>query len=260
MTYMKNIITHGGNKMLGTAVILAAFAMTISALAATVSFSPASITAKEGQNFNAGISVDAQGTKAYTVKLEIKFPADTLEVASFNFGSGWTALAQPGYDLVDNANGKLIKTAGYSGGLSSKASFGTIIFKSKKNGNGVIQVTTNSLALGADGKNAMSGLPVEASILITPVASSIETPKPSGQTPTSSPAPSLQPGSPPIQTVSPSISPTQTIEPSPGANPTEFPQPAQAISSLVSNRNLLLIVIAIAVAGFAGWIILKRKK
>lgn len=258
---MKKITIYGKNKIVSAALVFACFAIAASAIAATVSFSLASISAKEGQNFNAGIFVDPQGVKAYTVKLEIKYLADALEVESFSFGTGWTPLIQPGYDLIDNKNGTLIKTAGYSGGLNSKASFGTIIFKSKKNGHTIVQITTNSLALGADMKNAMNGLPVEASVLITPIAPPAETPhKPSPvpPLPTPKPKPSTQEKNTPAQTPSPAISPTQIIEPSP--TPTQSPQTAQVISSFGSSATLLLIAVIVGIIGLVSWIVIKRKK
>ena len=135
----------------------------------TVSLSPTTVNVKEGQSFNLNAAINPQGVKNYTVKLEIKYPAELLEVKSFSFGNGWMALAQPGYDSLDNTNGVLIKTAGYPGGFSSVASFGTINIRAKKSGNAVIQITGNSLALDAGNQNVVSGLPVETAVVITPV-------------------------------------------------------------------------------------------
>lgn len=138
--------------------------------ATTVSLSPVNVSVKEGQNFNLAVSINPQGVKNYTIKLEIKYPADTLEIKSFSFGNDWMALSQSGYDLIDNSNGVLIKTAGYPGGFTSGVSFGTIVFKAKKSGNAAIQITGNSLALNADNQNIIGGLPVETLVTITPVA------------------------------------------------------------------------------------------
>ncbi len=151
--------------------ILVGLVFGITAFAATIiSLSPANISVKQGQNFNLAVSVNPQSVKNYTVKLEMKYPADILEVKSFSFDDAWSQLKQPGYDLIDNAGGTLIKTAGYPGGFTSGASFGTIVFKAKKSGDAVIQITGNSLALNADNQNIIGGLPVETLVTITPVA------------------------------------------------------------------------------------------
>ncbi len=160
------------NKILIFAVTTAFFTLATTASAmTTVSLSPVSVSVEEGQTFNLAVSVNSQVVKSYMVKSEIKFPSDILEIESFNFGNNWIPLTQTGYNLIDNTNGVLIKTAGYPGGLSSQADFGTIVFKAKKNGTGAVQVTGNSLALNADNLNVISGLPITASITITQVIS-----------------------------------------------------------------------------------------
>jgi len=143
-------------------------------LAATnISFSPPSITVKQGQTFMLTTSVNPQGIKNYTVKLELNYPVELLEVKSFTFGSTWMPLSQSGYDSIDNTKGILIKTAGYPGGLSSTASFGTVSFLAKKAGSGTITIGNNSLALDSTNKNVLSGTP-QVSVLITaPVVTTI---------------------------------------------------------------------------------------
>ncbi|OGD25787.1 hypothetical protein A2819_00695 [Candidatus Azambacteria bacterium RIFCSPHIGHO2_01_FULL_40_24] len=158
---MKNKILISAVTVYFIAIVATTFAMT------TISLSPSIVDVKEGQTFNFIISINSQTVKSYMVKSEIKFPSDILEVQSFSFGSNWVQLSQPGYDLIDNTNGVLIKTAGYPGGLMSQADFGTIVFKAKKNGAGTVQVTGNSIALNAENLNVIIGLPVTASVTIT---------------------------------------------------------------------------------------------
>jgi len=138
--------------------------------ATTISFLPAAVNIKTEQTFNLSVAVDPQGIKNYTVKLKINYPADLLEIKSFSFGSNWMALSQPGYDLIDNTNGVLIKSAGYPGGLSSSATFGTISFSAKKAGSGTIKTDTGSLAIDANSQNVLSGTP-EVSVIVTVPAS-----------------------------------------------------------------------------------------
>ena len=78
----------------GTMVIAApAFAAT------SVSFAPVNVSVRQGQIFTLTIGVNPQGVKNYTVKTELHYPADLLEVKSFTFAPSWMPLAQPGYDL-----------------------------------------------------------------------------------------------------------------------------------------------------------------
>ena len=93
-----------------------------------------------------------------------------LEVKSFTFAHLWMALVQPGYDSVDNVSGVLVKTAGYPGGLSSSASFGTISFSAKKAGSGVITIGDNSLAFAATSQSVLRAAPISLSITAAPSA------------------------------------------------------------------------------------------
>jgi len=157
-----------------------------SVLAATnLSFSPASVNVTSGETFNMVVSVNPQEVKNYTVKTEIEFPADLLEIKSFSFGSNWIPLSQSGYDLIDNTNGLLIKTAGYPGGLSSIATFGTISFSAKKNGTGTISAGNNSFALDATNQNLLSGTPQASVVITAPAPAETPAPAPSVVTPTS---------------------------------------------------------------------------
>ncbi len=135
--------------------------------ATTISFSPTSINVSPGQNFNLVISLNPQGIRNYTVKAEVNYPADLLEVKSFSLSSGWMALSQTGYDLVDNTNGQLIKTAGYPAGIPTATTFGTITFSAKKAGQGIVSLSSNSMALDADNQNILTSPLAQASVKIT---------------------------------------------------------------------------------------------
>lgn len=149
-------------------VILGGMFLTGSVLAATtLSFSPASVSVTQGESFNLAITINPQGVKNYTVKVELDYPADLLEVKSFNFSQGWMALSQSGYDLIDNTNGILIKTAGYPGGTPISANFGTVSFSAKKSGSGVIKLSSNSMALDAENQNVLSSPLAQVAVSIT---------------------------------------------------------------------------------------------
>jgi len=158
------------NILIISVAVLGGMFLVSSVLAATtISFSPANVNVTSGGTFNMVVSVNPQEVKNYTVKTEIEFPADLLEIKSFSFGSNWMPLSQSGYDLIDNTNGLLIKTAGYPGGLSSIVTFGTISFSAKKDGTGTISAGNNSFALDATNQNLLSGTP-QASVVITALA------------------------------------------------------------------------------------------
>jgi hypothetical protein len=97
---------------------------------------------------------------------------------SFTFGSGWLALTQPGYDSIDNTNGVLIKTAGYPGGFSSSANFGTVSFYAKKTGSGTIKIGDSSLAFQASSQSAITGSGTSFAVTapVVPVTPPIVTP------------------------------------------------------------------------------------
>lgn len=130
-----------------------------SASAATFVLSPASVSVSNGQEFSMSVSVDPQGTKDYTAKIELTYPASSLEVKAFSFNNSWMALPQAGYDLIDNTAGKLIKTAGYPKGFSNTAIFGTVTFKAKKVGTAYVKASGNSVIYDSSNKNVFSGLP-----------------------------------------------------------------------------------------------------
>jgi len=127
---------------------------------ATVSFTPASVSVVQGQTFTVKVNINPQNIKYGAVKMVLNYPADLLMEKSFSFGGNpntrFSVPKSAESDLIDNTNGVLIKTAGYAGGVSSSATFGTVSFFAKKTGSGVIKVSDKTLILGAT-KNIFSG-------------------------------------------------------------------------------------------------------
>lgn len=154
----------------------------VSVLAATsITLTPTTVSVNAGQTFSVPVSVNPQGLKNYTVGIKLNYPADLLQVQSFTFGSQWMALNQPGYDLVDNTNGVLIKTAGYPQGFTSNTQFGTATFLAKKAGTGVIVLVNGTMALDQSNQNLFAGSSqVNVSVAtpastVTPVATTTPT-------------------------------------------------------------------------------------
>lgn len=143
--------------------------------ATTFGFYPLKINVKEGQTFRLAVNVNPNGQKNYTVKAKIQFPSDLVSVSSWQFSGQWLALNQPGYDYLSNADGTLIKTAGYTGGFDKALTFGTITFKAKKTGTGVIKFAGDSLALDEANTNQYSG-GGQVSLTISQVDKKSETP------------------------------------------------------------------------------------
>jgi hypothetical protein len=132
-----------------------------------VSFIPARVNVRQGQIFTLTIRINPQGVKNYTAKTELHYPADLLTVESFTFANGWMPITQPGYDLTDNTNGVLIKTAGYPGGVSSTGIFGTVSFLAKKSGNGTITLNNeSSLILDVNNQNIINNAIVQSDVVI----------------------------------------------------------------------------------------------
>lgn len=127
---------------------------------------PATIDVAEQEHFTLMVSVSPKGIKNYTAKVELEYPADLLEVESFAFASNWLQLNQPGYDLIDNTNGLLIKTGGFPGGVSELITFGTVLFSAKKTGEGIIKIGEDSLVLDAENQNVLIGPLVQTSVTI----------------------------------------------------------------------------------------------
>ena len=146
-------------------IALGLFIFALPVLASTVAtLSPSSVNTTTGKTFSVTISVDPKGSANYAEKVEVNFPAENLRVSSFSLGSDWMALSQSGYDLIDNVNGILIKSAGYAGGFSQPTVLGTITFSVLKSGSGIIKIGNNSLAFDIKNQTAISGNEVPVSI------------------------------------------------------------------------------------------------
>jgi hypothetical protein len=225
--------------------IAAGVVLATSVWAATIiSLSPANVSVNQGRTFNLIISVNPQGIKNYTVKAELKYPADLLEVKSFSFGNNWMALVQPGYDLIDNTNGVLIKTAGYPAGTSSAVTFGTISFLAKKAGSGTIQVGNNSLALDSGNQNVLSSTLAQASVNIT--------------APVSPPAPAPTPTPTPEEAVTPEEEAPVVAIPPVEQKPEVKPSFLAAVTNIISlgtGKAWIAIIVAIVILAIIVYLV-----
>ncbi len=159
---MKNIIRKIKNKLVVSTIIITAFlglyscAMTTFA-ATTATISPAIVNVSAGQRFSIVISVNPQGGTDYAEKIDLKFPQDMIEVVSFTPAPVWIAMNQSGYDITDNINGIIVKTAGYPSGISSQTSFATVSFLAKKSGIATVSLGENSISFQVSSQGKIVG-------------------------------------------------------------------------------------------------------
>ncbi len=118
---------------------------------------PVSVSVVKNKSFSVNIYINPNGGKNYTAKVKVDYPADTIQESSFNIASGWMPISVSGYDLLDNKNGILIKSAGYPNpGISSKTLFGTITFTGiASSSDAKIQIDGTSLVLDGNSKNVI---------------------------------------------------------------------------------------------------------
>ncbi len=215
------------------------------ASSASVSFSPESISATAGRTFTVSVILTPNIGQIYTGKIQVKFPADSLEVKSFKLGDGFMSVAQAGYDLADNAGGILLKTGGYPGGLSAPATFGTITFLAKKSGQASITLDAgNSLVLDSSSRNVLTG---SASVPVTIAPAAVR-----AQNAGSASTDTAQTGVTPAETTASTSSLTQTNQ-------------EAAVSAAVSQGSgnqwlwVLIGIIVVAIVGFGAYSLGKRK-
>ncbi len=233
-----------------------AMVLAVPALAATgVLLTPANVSVRQGQAFTLTIGIDPQGVKNYTAKTELRYPADLLEVKSFTLADGWMLFSKPGYDLTDNTNGVLIKTAGYPDGVSSSTTFGKVSFLAKKSGSGAIvlsNASTSSFVLDLNSQNVLSGTSVQTAVVISPPVMPKTTPK--------------TPITPTATVAKPDKETTTTLEGdmllSPESETASQPTTPQSllasigsIVALGTNSTIVGILVIVAILVLAGYII-----
>lgn len=147
---------------------VAVSAVAVPANAATVSLGQASRVVSAGQRFTVTVTANPTGANITTVQANISFDPAILEVTGFTFASGWLPVAQPGYDVVDNAAGSLIKTGGVAGGFSTPRALGTATFRAKQAGTATIAVGGATRLLDGTNANLFTGGSTVAVTVRTP--------------------------------------------------------------------------------------------
>ncbi len=168
-------------KKITIVIVLAFLGVMVSsyALAASFEFSPANGMVTAGESVTLNVSLNPEGVKNYTTKMEVTFPADILQVNSFVFAGNWVPLTASGYDLINHTGGVLIKTGGYFGGAQNPVPFGIISFTARKGGSATITLAKESFSLGADGQNLLTTNPLQASLSVKPALPTVTQTTPS---------------------------------------------------------------------------------
>jgi hypothetical protein len=237
------------------AVALGTMLFAFTALAATTaSMTPTNVKVVAGQQFNIVVAVNPNGTSNFAEQLQVKYPADLLQVTSFNIGSNWMSLTQPGYDSIDNVNGVMVKTAGYAGGITTLTPFGTITFTAKKSGSGTIAIGSVSQAFEKAGQTAITG--TDATFLVT-AATIVPAAKPKASV-TKAPAPATTDLT-PVTTINGQVVATTTAQEVAAAVAASQVAAINATTS-GSGSIWLWILVAVVILGIILYVVFKRKK
>lgn len=234
------------------------------AYASTLSFSPTTVQVTKGQTFTVAVTVNSAGTKVYTVKADVSYPAALLEATGFSFASGWMPLSAAGYDSTDNTAGKLVKTGGFPGGFTDTKTLGTITFIAKDNGTATVSASNASIAYDAQNKNTVSGTQGSASVVIGAAA----TPAPKAATaPTAGqPAAASAPGT--VSAIGTTPTPSTAGEVPEVAEATSVPATTSVAAAGVASGQIaklaaywwvILLALLAAILGFFGYRFYRRR-
>ena len=166
----KSTINRIVGSMSALVLILALAAPSIASAKTDVTLSSTETAVKAGETFNVSISIAPSGETAYTSKVALSYPSDLLRAGTFSFAPDWLALSQPGYDSIDTVNGSIVKTGGYTKGVSSGTTqiFGTMTFTARRSGTAVISVTSGTQIYDSSSKNVYSGTNSSITVELSP--------------------------------------------------------------------------------------------
>ncbi|HVW82328.1 MAG TPA: hypothetical protein VHC68_00005, partial [Candidatus Paceibacterota bacterium] len=116
---------------------------------------PQLLAVPTGSEFTLALSAAAGTTTIGTVEARLVFDPALLSVERFTLAPGWLALPEPGYELVDNARGVLVETAGYPRGFTGTTTFGVVTFSARRAGQASVVVAGASRLLGAGGEDVL---------------------------------------------------------------------------------------------------------
>ena len=133
------------------------FLLPVVASAASFVVTPSGGSYTVGDSIVLTVSANPAGSTIYTAMLDARFSPGTLEVSSFTLNDSLLPLKQSGYDALDNANGILTKTGGFTGGITTTAPFGVVVLRAKAAGTGTFTVADSSKLLDSNNADQQSG-------------------------------------------------------------------------------------------------------
>ena len=213
--------------------------------AASFVITPSTGTYNLGSVITVSVSVNPAGSTIYTTMLDARFPVDIFEVISFKMNDALLPITQSGYNAIDNSNGILTKTGGYTGGISSTALFGTIVLRAKNSGTGTLTIVDSSKLLDSNNADLQSGTQ-SVSFIIAAKTPSAETPK------------TITPVTPATAPVVATTTPTSTAETIDESNQVAAVAAVGGFGSSIPGW-FWLALIALGVIG-SGWWIYSRAK
>ena len=126
--------------------------------AASLAVSPGKFNLVNGDEISVIVDVSPIADKtSYTASIKIRYPKDILEYKSMTYWSDWIPVVREGYDVVDQKNGVVVKTAGMPGGFDKQRVFGVMKFIVKKSGGGTIAFAKDSFLLDSGNFDNLSG-------------------------------------------------------------------------------------------------------
>lgn len=215
-------------KKFSALIIGLSFALPLAASAATFNVSPSSGSYNTGDTVTLNISVNPTGSTIYTAMLDARFSPANFEVVSFTLNDALLPLKQSGYDALDNGSGILTKTGGYSGGLTSTASFGTVVLRAKSAGSATFTVADSSKLLDSNNADQQSGAQTTTFAIAT------------------KPVPAVVPAATPAKTTT--AAPAKTVTPT--ATASQQPAAVVAAETPAATTSSLDQTAAVAGAGF----------
>lgn len=153
---------------LGLALSVASFGISTAHAAgsATLTLSPTNTTVETGDSFTLSVLVDPNGESLDTVRLELNYDADMLEVTAFDLGSMFPY--QSPSNEIDNTNGMLSQGAFKFGDpVESSGTFATITFHALSAGSASISVDSDSRLIEDGDEKIDAGALGSASITIS---------------------------------------------------------------------------------------------
>ena len=161
-------------KKLTAFVLGLSFFFPLAASAASFVVSPASGSYTTGKTVTLYVSVNPAGATIYTAMLDARFSPETFEVVSFTLNDALLPLKQSGYDALNNTTGVLTKTGGFTG-ITSTASFGTVVLRAKASGSGTFTIADSSKLLDGSNADQQSGAQtITYNIAAAPVAKPVQ--------------------------------------------------------------------------------------